>query len=151
VLPHIRIRIDDWVLVPVTLSILLSCWALSLVSFALHYAQYDLETPGLDFPSDRTHAFSDYKYFSIAVATTFGATDVNITSPRMRRVVNLHTILTFRLQLGDRRAARGAAHSVMSGRFLQLPAGASGTRLAARAGVRRAVHERMAANGRAAA
>jgi uncharacterized membrane protein len=29
------------------------------------------------------------------VATTFGATDVNITRPRMRRVVNLHTILTF--------------------------------------------------------
>jgi uncharacterized membrane protein len=96
VLPHINaIRIDDWVLVPVTLSILLSCWTLSLVSYALHYAQYDLEAPGLDFPGERTHAFSDYMYFSIAVATTFGATDVNITSPQMRKVVNLHTILTF--------------------------------------------------------
>jgi len=96
VLPHINaIRIHDWVLVPVTISILLSCWALSVVSYALHYAQNDLAAPGLDFPGTRTGGFSDYLYFSIAVATTFGATDVNITSPRMRRVVNLHTILTF--------------------------------------------------------
>ena len=43
----------------------------------------------------RTHTFADYRYFSVAVATTFGATDVNITTPRMRRVVNLHTLLTF--------------------------------------------------------
>ena len=29
------------------------------------------------------------------MATTFGATDVDITTPRMRRVVNLHSLLTF--------------------------------------------------------
>ena len=34
-------------------------------------------------------------YFSIAVSTTFGATDVSIKTPAMRRVVNVHTILTF--------------------------------------------------------
>jgi uncharacterized membrane protein len=96
ILPHIpAIEIDDWILVPVSLSILLSCWALSVVSYALHYAQNDIEQPGLDFPGDRTQAFADYMYFSIAVATTFGATDVNVTTPRMRRVVNLHVVLTF--------------------------------------------------------
>lgn len=96
VLPHINaIEINDWVLVPVSISILLSCWTLSLVSYALHYAQNDFAESGLDFPGARTSAFSDYIYFSIAVATTFGATDVNVTSPRMRRVVNLHVILTF--------------------------------------------------------
>lgn len=96
VLPHVQaIEIDDWLLVPLSLSILLSCWALSVVSYALHYAQYDIEHPGLDFPGARTQAFADYMYFSIAVATTFGATDVNITTPRMRKIVNLHTILTF--------------------------------------------------------
>lgn len=31
----------------------------------------------------------------MAVTTTFGATDVSITTPRMRRVVNVHTLLTF--------------------------------------------------------
>lgn len=96
VLPHINaIRIDDWLLVPLTLSILLSCWALSVISYALHYAEQDLAEPGLEFPGERTNGWADYVYFSIAVATTFGATDVNITTPRMRRVVNLHTVLTF--------------------------------------------------------
>jgi uncharacterized membrane protein len=96
VLPRIRaISIDDLLLVPLSLSILLSTWALSIVSYALHYAEHDLEEPGLEFPGERTNAFADYRYFSIAVATTFGATDVNIITPRMRRVVNVHTILTF--------------------------------------------------------
>jgi uncharacterized membrane protein len=96
IVPQIdAIRLDDLLLVPALLSILLSCWALSVVSYALHYAQKDLAEPGLDFPGERTHGWGDYLYFSIAVATTFGATDVNITTPRMRRVVNVHTILTF--------------------------------------------------------
>ena len=53
-------------------------------------------SPNLDstFPA-RTNAFSDFIYFSLAVATTFGATDVNVTTPRMRKVVNLHVVLTF--------------------------------------------------------
>lgn len=88
-------EVDDWLLIPVSLSILLSCWGLSVVAYALHYAQRDLAEPGLDFPGARTHAFGDYAYFSIAVASTFGATDVNITTPAMRSVVNFHTILTF--------------------------------------------------------
>jgi uncharacterized membrane protein len=83
------------VLVPASISILLSCWTLSLVSYALHYAQNDFAEPGLDFPGTRTNAFADFIYFSLAVATTFGATDVNVTTPRMRKVVNLHVILTF--------------------------------------------------------
>ncbi len=96
VLPHIdAIRLDDALLIPVTLTILLSSWALGLMSYALHYAQHDLDEPALDFPGTRTNAFGDYLYFSLAVATTFGATDVNIITPRMRRVVNLHTFLTF--------------------------------------------------------
>lgn len=96
VVPHIEaIQINDLILVPLTMSILLCCWALSIVSYSLHYAQKDIENPSLDFPGDRTGAYADYQYFSIAVSTTFGATDVSITQPYMRRVVNLHTILTF--------------------------------------------------------
>ena len=68
---------------------------LSIVSYAMHYAQRDLEEPALEFPGERANTFADYMYFSIAVATTFGATDVNITTPRMRHVVNLNTLLTF--------------------------------------------------------
>jgi uncharacterized membrane protein len=95
-LPHLHwISIKPWVLIPLSLSILLSCWGLSVVSYALFYAQRDLTTPALEFPGSRTGAYADYVYFSIAVSTTFGATDVSITEPAMRRVVNFHTILTF--------------------------------------------------------
>lgn len=66
-----------------------------MVSYALHYAQHDADAPGLEFPGTRTNTFADYRYFAVAVATTFGATDVNITTPRMRRIVNAHTLLTF--------------------------------------------------------
>ena len=51
--------------------------------------------PSLEFPGSRTGAYADYVYFSIAVSTTFGATDVSIKTPAMRRVVNFHIILTF--------------------------------------------------------
>ncbi|MEJ2860475.1 hypothetical protein [Actinomycetospora flava] len=42
----------------------------------------DLDEPGLQFPGRRTGA--DYRYFALAVATTFGATDVSITTPADR-------------------------------------------------------------------
>ncbi|HEY6566822.1 MAG TPA: DUF1345 domain-containing protein [Actinomycetota bacterium] len=94
-LPRIPVLETDWVLVPTSFIILMSCWALSIVSYALHYAEKDFVETGLEFPGTRTNDFHDYLYFSIAVATTFGATDVNITTPTMRRVVNFHTVLTF--------------------------------------------------------
>jgi len=96
VIPHIDgIRLDDWLLVPISLTILIACWGLSVLSYALHYAQHDMATPGLTFPGDRTQAFEDYVYFSIGVATTLGATDVNVTTPAMRRVVNLNVVIAF--------------------------------------------------------
>ncbi|GAA4938137.1 putative membrane protein [Actinomycetospora succinea] len=96
VFPHVPgIALDDLVLVPMSLSVLFSSWALSIAAYALHYAQRDIDESGLDFPGRRTGDFADYRYFALAVATTFGATDVSITTPAMRRVVNLHTLLTF--------------------------------------------------------
>ncbi|GLZ45078.1 hypothetical protein Acsp06_12630 [Actinomycetospora sp. NBRC 106375] len=83
VLPHVDgIVVSDLILAPVTLSILVSSWALSIAAYALHYAQRDLDEPGLEFPGRRTHDFADYRYFALAVATTFGATDVAIVTPR---------------------------------------------------------------------
>ncbi|MET0325629.1 MAG: DUF1345 domain-containing protein [Ilumatobacteraceae bacterium] len=96
VVPHIpSLRLDDWLLVPISMSILLSCWGLSVTSYALHYAQHDLDHPGLEFPGERTHAFDDYVYFALGVATTFGTTDVTVTTPRMRHIVNLNVVLAF--------------------------------------------------------
>ena len=96
IVPHIdAIRLDDWLLVPVSLTILIACWGLSVLSYALHYAQHDMASPGLQFPGDRTRAFEDYVYFAIGVATTLGTTDVTVATPAMRRIVNLNVVIAF--------------------------------------------------------
>ena len=83
VIPHVEaIRVEDWLLVIISLTILFACWGLSVLSYALHYEQYDLDEPGLEFAGRRTRAFEDYLYFAIGVATTLGATDVNVTTQR---------------------------------------------------------------------
>lgn len=41
------------------------------------------------------HGFADYFYFSLTVATTFGATDVDVMTTRMRRTVTGHAALAF--------------------------------------------------------
>ncbi len=75
-------------------------WLFAHVQFAQHYAvrYYDavadrpLEFPGREQPDDW-----DFSYFSIAVATTFGTTDVAVatgTGP-MRRAVLGHAVFAF--------------------------------------------------------
>ncbi len=66
-------------------------WFVVVVSYAVHYARI----PGLRFPDEGPHGFTDYFYFSLTVATTFGTTDVIVTTTRMRRTVAGHSALTF--------------------------------------------------------
>jgi len=70
-------------------------WFVVVVSYAVHYARKNAEHPGLRFPDDGQHGFIDYFYFSLTVATTFGTTDVMVTTTRMRRTVAGHSALTF--------------------------------------------------------
>lgn len=70
-------------------------WFVVVLSYTVHYARKDAEQPGLRFPDDGLHGFTDYFYFSLAVATTFGATDVDVMTTRMRRTVAGHAALVF--------------------------------------------------------
>jgi len=70
-------------------------WFVVVVSYTVHYARKDAEQPGLRFPDEGAHGFSDYFYFSLTVATTFGATDVDVVTRRMRRAVTGHAALAF--------------------------------------------------------
>lgn len=71
-------------------------WIVVVLSYAVHYARRDVEERGLRFPDDSpVHGWIDYVYFSLAVAATFGTTDVVVTSTRMRRTVLAHAALTF--------------------------------------------------------
>lgn len=61
-------------------------WLVVTLSYAVHYARRDRAGGGMVFPGTDRGQFVDYLYFSISVATTFGTTDVEVTSSRMRRV-----------------------------------------------------------------
>ena len=70
-------------------------WFVVVVSYAVHYARTNAEHPGLRLPDEGPHGFTDYFYFSLTVATTFGTTDVMVTTTRMRRTVAGQSALTF--------------------------------------------------------
>jgi uncharacterized membrane protein len=56
------------------------------------------------FPDDhgqrRAHGFVDFAYFALAIASTFGTTDVRILGHVVRRSVLLHEILSFWFNVG---------------------------------------------------
>jgi uncharacterized membrane protein len=56
------------------------------------------------FPGDegrrRAHGYLDFAYFSLAIASTFGTTDVKIHGDVVRRSVLLHEIISVWFNLG---------------------------------------------------
>lgn len=50
---------------------------------------------GLDFPNEKTPDFLDFIYFSFIIGMTFQVSDVQITSRDIRRLVLLHSLLSF--------------------------------------------------------
>lgn len=83
--------------VPAALTALLvaSAWVTMLVTYAADYARRQALRADLAFPGEEPRGFHDYLYFSAGVCTTFGATDVTVTSPELRRVVMTHGIVAF--------------------------------------------------------
>lgn len=85
------------VLVAVAAVLLLTSWLTVLVSFAVDYLCKDARRSWaeLDFPGEGRQGFGDYLYFSTAVSTTFGTTDVTVLGSRLRRDIALHGIVSF--------------------------------------------------------
>ncbi|OYO24953.1 hypothetical protein CGZ93_00285 [Enemella dayhoffiae] len=73
----------------------LGSWLNILFTFALHYARIDLRDGALGFPGEGSRAFSDYFYLAVAGQVTFGTTDVEVRSRRMRRAVTWHALVAF--------------------------------------------------------
>lgn len=65
-----------------------------LTAYAVHYARKQTRAPGLEFPKTPAPNFTDYLYLAGQVATTFGTSDVDVTSSAMRRTVGLHSLLS---------------------------------------------------------
>ena len=76
-------------------------WLLLPTSFALTYASVFYRNPlgvGLNFPgADAPHepGYSDFLYFSFTIAVAAQTSDVSVTTPEMRRLVLLQSVLSF--------------------------------------------------------
>lgn len=77
------------------LGMVAASWINVVVMYAVHYAGREQRDGGLEFPGEGPRTFSDYLYFALAVQTTFGTTDVTVTSSQFRRTVTAHAALAF--------------------------------------------------------
>lgn len=91
---------------PVALAGILLSWMMVHISFTFHYAHLfytdDNDNPnthagGLVFPNEKKPDYIDFAYFSFIIGMTFQVSDVEITSRRLRRLVLLHSLLSFGL------------------------------------------------------
>lgn len=79
-------------------------WSLVQTIFTSRYAHLyyakdqegqSSERGGLDFPGKATPDFIDFAYFAFTIGMTFQVSDVEISDRRIRRIVLLHSMLSF--------------------------------------------------------
>ena len=76
-------------------------WALLHTTFTFHYARLfygdeaKRENGGLEFPGGKQPDYLDFAYFSFVIGMTFQVSDVQVTSPGIRRLALLHGVLSF--------------------------------------------------------
>lgn len=83
--------------VGLAIAVVSSAWACVVVAFAVCFRADNLLEDGqaLDFPGRTGPGWSDHIYFGLSVMTTFGATDVSVTSPQMRKTVTVNAVIAF--------------------------------------------------------
>ena len=98
---------DSWAMIKLIATLALG-WLFSNLTFALHYAHMFYgagDTPakdqgGLDFPGTKEPDYWDFIYFSFTAGMSFAASDVNVTSGAVRRVLVVQCLLAFVFNIG---------------------------------------------------
>ncbi|MFI8664345.1 DUF1345 domain-containing protein [Rhodococcus qingshengii] len=72
-------------------------WGSVAVSYAVTFSADNVveEGRGMRFPETDEPQWADYVYFAVSVMTTFGTTDVEVTSRGVRKTVTANAILAF--------------------------------------------------------
>ncbi len=85
----------------IVITLLVASWLSVVLTYTVEYLCRDQREPGvqLAFPSGGDappeQRWVDYLYFSFAISTTFGTTDVDVQVSTMRRTVMGHGIIAF--------------------------------------------------------
>ncbi len=105
VLSQNNISSKDILYFPVSITGIFLSWLMVHTIFIFHYAHmyYDdddknpgKDAYGLEFPEkDPKPDYIDFAYFSFVIGCTFQVSDVEISSPKIRRVVLFHSLLSF--------------------------------------------------------
>jgi uncharacterized membrane protein len=100
-----NISAKDSLYFPVSIMGIFLSWLMVHTVFIFHYAHmyYDdddndpeKDAYGLEFPEkDPKPDYIDFAYFSFVIGCTFQVSDVEISSPKIRRVVLFHSLLSF--------------------------------------------------------
>ena len=92
---------EGWANLLIGMGTILLSWGFLHTIFALHYAheyygeRSDDRIGGLKFPGLQAPDYWDFLYFSFVIAMTSQVSDVAITSKVIRRLVNVHGVLSF--------------------------------------------------------
>jgi hypothetical protein len=88
------LRGEPFIIVLCILVVLCSLFVI-ITAYAVRYARENSVSPGLEFPSTPEPRLIDYLYLAIQVGTTFGGSDVEVTTSSMRRIVSVNSLISF--------------------------------------------------------
>ncbi|MER7951693.1 DUF1345 domain-containing protein [Streptomyces sp. NPDC096079] len=94
---HIGSSFEPAARAAVALVMVVLAWVCVAISFAVAFQADNLveDERALEFPGAEPALWSDYLYFAFSVMTTFGTTDVDVTSREMRRTVTANSAIAF--------------------------------------------------------
>ncbi|MFI1434369.1 DUF1345 domain-containing protein [Streptomyces lydicus] len=94
---HIDSAIEPFPRTVLALTLVAVAWICVAVSFAVTFQADNLLEDGraLNFPDGEPAVWLDHVYFAFSVMTTFGTTDVDVTSGKMRRTVTVNAAIAF--------------------------------------------------------
>ncbi|MGN6211923.1 DUF1345 domain-containing protein [Parafilimonas sp.] len=96
----------DILYLPAAISGMMLSWIMVHSIYTFHYAHryYDddennpgKDATGLEFPGNAKPNYLDFAYFSFVIGCTFQVSDVEVSSPKIRRIVLFHGLLSFAL------------------------------------------------------
>ncbi len=98
---------EAWAIIKLIFTLALA-WGFTNLVFALHYAHAHYfpaadgtgDKGGFEFPGTPEPDYWDFVYFSFTAGMSFAASDVNVTRGSVRRVLVLHSLLSFIFSIG---------------------------------------------------
>lgn len=98
----------NWFAIVKLVGTLTLSWVFTNLIFMLHYAHMHYargpdgtaDAGGFDFPSTPEPNYWDFLYFSFTAGMSFAASDVNVTSREVRKILTVQCLLSFLFNIG---------------------------------------------------